>query len=218
MKPSSAAGKPISRTTARNAALMNQLGTPGLGSLMGRRWVEGGAQLILAVAGFVLVIVWFLKVMIPYYSLMGDETQPHPFKLDWQLLLTGAVLFAVAWFWSLATSFSLLREATSVKRESLENFASGNLKLDEARIFLSLATAPQWQRQGDVITRTFEFKDFIAAMKFVNAVAALAEDAWHHPDVDIRWNKVTLALTTHAAGGLTDKDFNLAKRIDALAR
>jgi len=51
----------------------------------------------------------------------------------------------------------------------------------------------------------------------VNAVAALAEQAWHHPDIDIRWNKVTLTLTTHDAGGLTQKDFDLARQLDQLS-
>ena len=68
-----------------------------------------------------------------------------------------------------------------------------------------------------MILRTFQFKDFPAAIKFTNAVAELAEEAWHHPDIDIRWNKVTLSLTTHDAGGLTEKDFALAKKFDALS-
>jgi 4a-hydroxytetrahydrobiopterin dehydratase len=55
-------------------------------------------------------------------------------------------------------------------------------------------------------------------MKFVNAVATLAEEAQHHPDIDVRWNRVTLALSTHDAGGLTEKDFTLARQCDALAR
>jgi 4a-hydroxytetrahydrobiopterin dehydratase len=63
---------------------------------------------------------------------------------------------------------------------------------------------------------TFQFKDFPAAIKFVNAVAGLAGQAWHHPDIDIRWNKVTFALTTHDSGGLTDKDFALAEKFDRL--
>ena len=91
-------------------------------------------------------------------------------------------------------------------------------KLTPAQITAALAAAPNWKKQGAMITRTFEFKDFVAAMKFVNAVAKLAEQAWHHPDIDIRWNKVTLALTTHDQGGLTGKDFALAKKFDAAAR
>ena len=75
---------------------------------------------------------------------------------------------------------------------------------------------PDWKKRGATITRTFEFKDFPAAIKFVNAVAKLAEKAWHHPDIDIRWNKVTLTLTTHDAGGLTERDFSLAKKFDQI--
>ena len=79
------------------------------------------------------------------------------------------------------------------------------------------STVPDWTRRGAVIRRTYEFTDFPLAMKFVNAVARAAERVQHHPDIDIRWNKVTLALTTHDAGGLTEKDFALARRCDALA-
>jgi 4a-hydroxytetrahydrobiopterin dehydratase len=90
-------------------------------------------------------------------------------------------------------------------------------KISAEKIQSALAAVPQWRRNGEIISRVFQFKDFPAAMKFVNAVAELAEQAQHHPDVDIRWNKVTLALTTHDAGGLTEKDFALAKQCDALA-
>ena len=89
-------------------------------------------------------------------------------------------------------------------------------KLKVSQIKTRLARLPQWQRNGQVIFRTFEFKDFVAAMKFVNRVAKQAEAAWHHPDIDIRWNKVTLALTTHSAGGLTAGDFQLARKLDQL--
>jgi len=78
-------------------------------------------------------------------------------------------------------------------------------------------TIPSWSLQDRLIHRTYEFSDFVAAMAFVNAVASLAEDAQHHPDIDIRWNKVTLALTTHDEGGLTARDFDLARRADAVA-
>jgi len=91
-------------------------------------------------------------------------------------------------------------------------------KLTPALIKAALAETPHWKKQGAMIARTYEFKDFVAAMKFVNAVAKLAEQAWHHPDIDIRWNKVALALTTHDQGGLTAKDFALAKKFDAAAR
>jgi 4a-hydroxytetrahydrobiopterin dehydratase len=89
-------------------------------------------------------------------------------------------------------------------------------KLTAKEIKESLPTVPKWKKHGNEITRTYEFKDFPAAIKFVNSVARLAEKAWHHPDIDIRWNKVTLALSTHDEGGLTVKDFQLAARFDQL--
>ena len=89
-------------------------------------------------------------------------------------------------------------------------------KLNTAQIKAALTQVPAWTRRGAVIRRTYEFKDFVAAMRFVNAVAKLAEKANHHPDIDIRWNRVTLALTTHDVGGLTGKDFALAARFDGL--
>ena len=90
-------------------------------------------------------------------------------------------------------------------------------KLTAPEIKTALATVPEWKQPGDAIARTYQFKDFPAAIKFVHAVAELAEHAWHHPDIDIRWNKVALTLTTHDAGGLTEKDFDLARKFDALS-
>ena len=89
-------------------------------------------------------------------------------------------------------------------------------KLSIAQTKVRLATVPEWKKQARTLTRTYQFKDFPKAIRFVNAVARLAEKAWHHPDIDIRWNKVTLTLTTHDAGGLTEKDFDLARRFDRL--
>jgi 4a-hydroxytetrahydrobiopterin dehydratase len=80
----------------------------------------------------------------------------------------------------------------------------------------ALASVPEWKKSGSAISRTFQFKDFPAAMVFVNHIAWLAEAAAHHPDIDIRWNKVKLVLTTHDAGGLTEKDFALARQFDRL--
>ena len=84
----------------------------------------------------------------------------------------------------------------------------------EVEVSTRLAAVPRWREQGSEIVRTFEFRDFKAALAFVNKVGDLAENAGHHPDIDIRWNKVKLALTTHDAGGLTPKDFDLAAEID----
>ena len=73
-----------------------------------------------------------------------------------------------------------------------------------------------WVRVGQEIRKTFEKKDFAGAMGFVTSVALLSEKGNHHPDIDIRWNKVTISLSTHSAGGLTEKDFSLAQKIEAL--
>lgn len=70
-----------------------------------------------------------------------------------------------------------------------------------------------WSRDGSQIAADFKFKDFGEAMVFVNRVAEMAEEADHHPDIDIRWNTVHLVLTTHAKGGLTQNDFDMAGRI-----
>ncbi len=80
-----------------------------------------------------------------------------------------------------------------------------------------LAQLPGWKIVSGELVRTFEFKDFVAALAFVNRVAELAEQAGHHPDIDIRYNRVRLALVTHSAGGLTAKDFDLAAQAQNLA-
>ena len=90
-------------------------------------------------------------------------------------------------------------------------------KLTAAQIRAVLPTVPGWKREGRALTGTYEFQDFALALKFVNAVARLAERAWHHPDILIQWNRVKLTLTTHDAGGLTEKDFILAAKFDGLA-
>ena len=214
MKPSSPRKK-ISRAQARNAALLNQLGTPGLGTLLVGRRVEGALQLLVFLAGFFLFCLWAFRVLVQYYQMMfHDAPKTTPGGLG--LAFSGVGICALAWVWSLQTSFALLREASKVGLESLESFAAGQIKMEPAKILLELSTLPKWSRNGEIISRTFVFKDFPAAMKFVNVVAELAEQAQHHPDADIRWNKVTLALTTHDAGGLTEKDFALAKQFDAL--
>jgi 4a-hydroxytetrahydrobiopterin dehydratase len=73
----------------------------------------------------------------------------------------------------------------------------------------------EWQRDGDEIVREWKFKDFAEAIAFVNRVADAAEEANHHPDILLHgWNKVRLSLTNHAAGGLTEADFEMARRFD----
>ena len=78
------------------------------------------------------------------------------------------------------------------------------------------ASLVDWAVDGEVLRRTFVFKNFVEAMGFVTRVGLAAEKANHHPDIDIRWNKVTLALTTHDEGGLSRRDVELAERIDTL--
>lgn len=88
-------------------------------------------------------------------------------------------------------------------------------RLDEAGVAEALRRTPGWERSGAMISRRYRFNDFREALAFVNRVGDLAEAAGHHPDIDIRYNTVTLALTTHDAGGLSAKDFELARAIDA---
>jgi 4a-hydroxytetrahydrobiopterin dehydratase len=88
--------------------------------------------------------------------------------------------------------------------------------LSSAEIDQQLAKTPSWKIVNGEITRTFELADFRAALALVNKAGELAESAGHHPDIDIRYNKVRFALVTHSAGGLTKKDFDLAAQIDSL--
>jgi 4a-hydroxytetrahydrobiopterin dehydratase len=89
-------------------------------------------------------------------------------------------------------------------------------RLDDTAVEEGLQRLPGWERRGNQILKTFVRKDFANAITFVNEVADAAEAAGHHPDIDIRWNKVTLAISSHAEGGLTDSDFQLAARIQEL--
>ncbi|MGC2615450.1 MAG: 4a-hydroxytetrahydrobiopterin dehydratase [Terracidiphilus sp.] len=88
--------------------------------------------------------------------------------------------------------------------------------LSDSEIKSRLVTVPDWQIESGELVRTFLFKDFRASLAFVNKVADIAENAGHHPDIDIRYNKVRLALVTHDAGGITQKDFDLAAATDKL--
>jgi 4a-hydroxytetrahydrobiopterin dehydratase len=87
--------------------------------------------------------------------------------------------------------------------------------LDSEEITRQLADLPDWALDGRQIVAEFTLADFGAAMVFVNRVAEMAEENDHHPDIDIRWNKVRLVLTSHDAGGLTQRDIELAHRISA---
>jgi 4a-hydroxytetrahydrobiopterin dehydratase len=87
--------------------------------------------------------------------------------------------------------------------------------LTDHQITEGLKSLRGWRLINGEIVREADFKDFLAAMDFVNQVAGMAEAAGHHPDIDIRYNKVRLALVSHDAGGLTDRDFDLATSIES---
>jgi 4a-hydroxytetrahydrobiopterin dehydratase len=89
-------------------------------------------------------------------------------------------------------------------------------KLSDIEIQRALGNRSGWTRRGNAITRTFEFPTFPEGIAFVNRIAEVAERMDHHPDVDIRYTKVTCTLSTHSAGGITSKDFKLAEEIDAI--
>ena len=90
-------------------------------------------------------------------------------------------------------------------------------QLPDSELGAFLDTHTEWSRVDESITRTFEFDDFNGSMGFVTRIALAAEKADHHPDIDIRWNKVTLTLSTHSEGGLSQKDLDLAATADTLA-
>lgn len=89
------------------------------------------------------------------------------------------------------------------------------MALTPAEITARLESLPLWKLESGTLARTFSFSDFRAAVAFVNRVADLAEAAGHHPDIDIRYNKVRLSLVTHDAGGITARDFELASQASA---
>jgi 4a-hydroxytetrahydrobiopterin dehydratase len=92
------------------------------------------------------------------------------------------------------------------------------MKLNDVQIDQKLEDLPDWHRDGECIVRDFHFENFKTAMAFVNRVADLAEWVNHHPDILVHsWNRVRLTVSTHDAGGLTDKDFNLARQINLFA-
>jgi 4a-hydroxytetrahydrobiopterin dehydratase len=89
--------------------------------------------------------------------------------------------------------------------------------LPDSTIAERLAALPGWERNGDEIGKTFELPSFPDAITFVTRIAARAESANHHPDLDIRYRKVRVALSTHDQGGITNQDFSLAGEIESIA-
>jgi 4a-hydroxytetrahydrobiopterin dehydratase len=98
----------------------------------------------------------------------------------------------------------------------LERLANMVQKLDAQQLRQAMEKIPQWRLEDGKLVREWSFPDFVAAMAFVNRVAAQAEAANHHPDIDIRYNRVTLGLVTHDSGGITSKDAGMAAIIDQL--
>jgi 4a-hydroxytetrahydrobiopterin dehydratase len=88
--------------------------------------------------------------------------------------------------------------------------------LNQEQIEAALGELGEWGFQGEAFTRTFRFADFPHAIDFVDHLAEVAEERQHHPDIDIRYNKVTLHLSTHSAGGVTMRDVELAEAIGHL--
>jgi 4a-hydroxytetrahydrobiopterin dehydratase len=86
-------------------------------------------------------------------------------------------------------------------------------KLNEGQIKAVLAAQPEWTLADGALTREWVFKDFVEAMSFVNRVASLAEEVGHHPDIDIRYNRVRLSLISHDSGGITERDAALVTRL-----
>jgi len=89
--------------------------------------------------------------------------------------------------------------------------------LTDAQIQQELSSLQGWQKNGTAIQRVFRFPDFKEAMKFVNRVAESAEQANHHPDIDIRYNTITMSLVSHDSGGVTQRDVRMAGVIDRIA-
>ncbi|MEZ5176644.1 MAG: 4a-hydroxytetrahydrobiopterin dehydratase [Acidimicrobiia bacterium] len=91
------------------------------------------------------------------------------------------------------------------------------MRLSESERNRFAAEHPEWDLEGEEIERTYEFDGFPSAVAFVTECAFAAEQADHHPDIDIRWNKVTMTLTTHSESALTARDTDLAARFDSIA-
>lgn len=90
-------------------------------------------------------------------------------------------------------------------------------RLSDIAIQRGLGSLPGWSRKGDVLSKTFQFESFPGGIGFVNRVAEAAEAAQHHPDIDIRYTKISCMLTTHDAGGITQKDLSMANEIEFAA-
>jgi 4a-hydroxytetrahydrobiopterin dehydratase len=90
-------------------------------------------------------------------------------------------------------------------------------RLSDQEIEQALGDCEGWSRDGEAIVKEFDRGDFAGSVDFVNAIAPSAEEMNHHPDLEISWSKVKVKITTHSEGGLTENDFELARKVDAAA-
>jgi 4a-hydroxytetrahydrobiopterin dehydratase len=90
-------------------------------------------------------------------------------------------------------------------------------KLSEEEVAEKLSHLTGWNREGDVISKTFQFANFVKSLEFVNHLGTTAEEVQHHPDLEIRYDKVKVSLSTHDAGGITENDFKLATFAEQLS-
>ena len=132
---------------------------------------------------------------------------------------------AVAWggkphSWLTATTWSPRPSANRISVEDGARLAIRTeltmARLDDQEIEERLSGLEGWERSGDAIRKQFAHDDFVGSVKFVNSVVEPAEEMGHHPDLEISWDTVTVTITSHSEGGLTENDFVLAGRIDAL--
>jgi 4a-hydroxytetrahydrobiopterin dehydratase len=112
----------------------------------------------------------------------------------------------------LASSISIAIWASFLNSPILAN----SMVLNSTEVERQIQTLPDWTTDGRSISRTFKFANFVEAVSFVDKLVAPAESAGHHPDIFIAYNKVTISLTTHDAGGITQKDFDLAREISEI--
>jgi 4a-hydroxytetrahydrobiopterin dehydratase len=112
--------------------------------------------------------------------------------------------------------YSYTAQNIIIKRHNI--ISEKNMVLNELEIRQKLANFPDWMSSGQVISKTYKFKDFIQAIEFINRLVTPAEKIGHHPDIEISYNRVTIHLSTHDAGGITQKDFDLLKEIAKIAK
>jgi 4a-hydroxytetrahydrobiopterin dehydratase len=113
-----------------------------------------------------------------------------------------------------SSDYEIATRRSVIKQYKTSRTMSDIVAEDEIRGLLK--KLPEWDNEEKAIVRVFEFNDYTETIDFVNAVAEIAEDSGHHPDMDIRWCSVTVSSTSHDVGGLTGADFEIAKKIDTL--